>query len=312
MNAHPFLLRSSTVHGFTSYPLLANAKKYVCILLCILCAQTASLGQERDTLQNILIPHPDTQDPLLSASGILCDTLASGHVRLRRPLNRYQMSFSFPTHGWKADFSQALWDTTRHTVLLFNPDSLAGYCLAEAPTREGLEVAGNSALLDLKTGSFTIRGIPGIRIANGWVVPTDAKQITLEGKKLPVLKNATLLLNAFSRYHKVTDAEIEISSRFAYTIRGGVFHYQNPEDGKTYRFEEYKHSSEVIKRYGSSVGIVTEIDVNVTANDALYLYNGNQFKGSLRFIDSSPTPSFYGKVRQPASKKWQKYRLKNW
>lgn len=283
----------------------------VILLMAELSCFTPVFAQEK--LEDVIVLHPKTQDTLLVASQVVKEVKENGVIILKRPKNTYQLSFSFPYHGWKADFSMAEWNPTNDILLLSNPDNLSGFCLAEQPVRRGLEISSVKARLAIIPKSLTLEGIAGIRVANGFVVPSSPKSMTLSGKNIPTLENATLLLNAFSRYHKITECRIVLESRFSYEIEGGTFHYKrmSKEKGKEneeFTFKNFEHSSKVINPK-ENVGIVTEILVDVSERDKFVLEDGRLFKGKMKFVDSSPVPTFNGKVKDTDGK-WIRYRSK--
>jgi len=286
-------------------------KRNLMLLILIVLSWQNHKVNAQQKLEDVAILHPKTKDTLLVAYQVIKEVKQEGIILLQRQKNTYQMSFYFPYHSWKADFSQAEWNTKTDVIRFNNADGLSGFCLSEMPMHRGLEISSVNAKLYIVPKSLTLEGIAGIRVANGWVVPSEPKRITLSGENIPTLKNATLLLNAFSRYHKITNCTIVLESRFSYKIEGGTFNYQRISDEKnteTFLFKNFAHKSKVVKHF-DEIGIVTEIMVEVVEKDKFYLTDGRLFKGKMLFVDSSPNPSFNGKAKQEG-KPWEKYKSK--
>ncbi len=303
-----FTKSATKVHFYAISPrrkLWKTLEATVAVLIALMISSPNLQAQQK--LVDVAIVHPATKDTLMLAQQVVQTQLPDGSLQFERPSNAYHLAFLFPYHGWKADFSRAIWDRAKGEVHISNADSTAGFCLASTPFRQGLEIPAKYLRLGIIPKSFTLHQISKIRIANGWVVPTAPRFISFQARETPTIGKATLLLNAFSRYHKITEATITLKSRFAYSIEGGTFHYQPTTSENAYTFDTFTHQSKVKKQF-KRLGIITTITVEVTPNDRFNLSDGRQFIGKLIFVDSSPTPIYKGKVRDSANHRWIRYK----
>lgn len=147
------------------------------------------------------------------------------------------------------------------------------------PDQDSLNFMAPKAVYDLGKNIIDARGIDHIRVADAKIIPDEGHVRILRRAQMDPLKNAGIVANYITEYHKIFNAEVEIESRKMYTGRG-KYNY----------IDENKKATEIAFDYIS-------VDTTLQTMARGQILEGQDFM-------LSPNFAFIGLVQLEANKKF--------
>ncbi len=188
------------------------------------------------------------------------------------PYNKYSTSLK--------DFN---WDITNKTINFVNTDNQNGWFESLVKEQEGLKFEGANALYDLLNNSLKIQGVPSIVSADALIIPDSGKVTILKDGEIPILKNAQIIADTASQYHKITEATVEIFGRKKF-IASGNYRFDIPGKEQSIFLQEII-GDRVGKGAFSQKAVATRARAEILEGQDFYIdakikYNGEVFLNS--------------------------------
>ncbi|MGI4873516.1 MAG: hypothetical protein ACRYFX_20360 [Janthinobacterium lividum] len=150
-----------------------------------------------------------------------------------------------PYSGFQTSLGAGSWDFKKKRVELraSGADSAHAVFASTVAEQNGLKFQAAAATYDLTKYQLVAKGVPHIAVADAWVVPDSGRVVVAGGGKLRELHRAKLLLDSLSRFHKLIDGNITVTSRTSF---GGDAKYMtlSPKgDSVALKFNNFKADS---------------------------------------------------------------------
>lgn len=264
-----------------------------------------------------IIKSDDPQKPSVAANQVKV------HYNLAQSLAKFNsetpdnQAFNFPYIAYQTNIGEAVWrfgKTGNKFVMNAESNARAASFISRKKGQEGLQFDGKRAIYDLDEDTLTVRGVENIAVANAAIIPDENKLTIRKNAVIDSLTNATIILNRFSKYHKITDAGVKIfsASRFhakgnyTYTNDGGEEYILNlqiddrsivnteKQAKKTKRRKTKKTPDEAIAGEG---GFRITARGNIADGKAFIIQPGIQYGGNVEVQDHIPYPLFKGNAK---------------
>ncbi|PIY09986.1 MAG: hypothetical protein COZ18_06990 [Flexibacter sp. CG_4_10_14_3_um_filter_32_15] len=225
--------------------------------------------------------------------------------------------FDFPSLKYKTSLATGYWNADAQTVA-FRLDETGNiskqYFVSTAPEQDSLNFRAAFANYHIPSGNLTVGGVPYILVVDTEIYPREGNITIRENAKMDKLEDAELVINYINKYHKLTEANVDILSRNEYQGEA-VLNYDNGTDKIQYlRLNNY--GKQLIKEEDlpdslrkTSVAeklIDTEGTISVTTieekddviDDTDFIYSeGKQFRGEVTLKAWLSELEFNGQAR---------------
>ena len=141
---------------------------------------------------------------------------SSGSKRIKFPANNYycQMDkFIWQMDGEAIDFEK---NGNGETSFESDLGLVVNNFFSMEPEQDSLQFKSLSATYDLKTQSINCRRVEFVQVGDARIYPDSMLLRIRKAAKMDPLKNATIISNFITKYHKFIDANVSITSRLAY------------------------------------------------------------------------------------------------
>ncbi|NVK66451.1 MAG: hypothetical protein HWE22_17800 [Flavobacteriales bacterium] len=212
--------------------------------------------------------------------------------------NEGESRVDFPVNQYMAKMDQFKWFMDELVIEMEKKDDAdvsieAGVDLAGSnffsthPKQDSLNFRAPRARFDAKTKAIYCSKIDYIDIADARISP-DSMKITIRKKaKMDVLKNATIVANYVTKYHRFERANVEITARRAYTAEG-EYPYYDVDSNVTYI---------AMKNIGLDTSYQTRASGKILAEQNFKLSKEFDYYGDVAIRASNPLISFAGATR---------------
>jgi hypothetical protein len=127
-------------------------------------------------------------------------------------------SIDLPYSGFQTSLSAGRWDFKKKRVTLKESGSSNNaYFVSTRPEQHALKFKSTAASYDLTKYQLEAKGVPYVASADAWVVPDSGRVTVAGGGKLQTFHHATVLLDSLAKFHKLTDGDITVTSRDAFS-----------------------------------------------------------------------------------------------
>ncbi|MEH0158314.1 hypothetical protein V6R21_29935 [Limibacter armeniacum] len=236
--------------------------------------------------------------------------LTTNQVTIRK--EQEDSEIRFPNNMFKTDISQAEWLIDEGIVRMSSGDGEKGEFISVHPEQDELMFNGSHAEYNLKDYSLRATGVEKIRVANADIHPVDSTVVVRTNAEVETLKNATVVFNAFTRYHTIREADIQIKSRKEFE-GNGYYQYVN-EIGQESKLFFNKFIQQELKNDDGIIEMKTEARGEIMEDDAFLFKPGLLFAGKVRLVDDREKMGFKGKIRldlEDHQDNWFVYNSKN-
>ncbi|MBD2754803.1 hypothetical protein [Spirosoma validum] len=127
-----------------------------------------------------------------------------------------QSSLEFPSAAYKTSISKAQWNINAKTILM-KGDVKTSTFTATAEEQEGLTFNGSGAVYDVEKMTLNITGVPYVTSADARIYPDKGAVSIKRNGEMLALKNAKLVLDTVSLFHRLKNGNIQILSRTKFT-----------------------------------------------------------------------------------------------
>ncbi len=132
-----------------------------------------------------------------------------------------QSSLEFPAAAYKTNISKAQWNINAKTITMKAGPTLGDVktstFTATAEEQEGLTFNGSGALYDVEKMTLNISGVPYVTSADARIYPDKGLVSIKRNGEMMALKNAKLVLDTISLFHRLKNGNIQILSRTRFT-----------------------------------------------------------------------------------------------
>ena len=127
-----------------------------------------------------------------------------------------QSSLEFPAAAYKTSISKAQWNINAKTIAM-KGDVKTSTFTATAEEQEALTFNGSGALYDVEKMTLNISGVPYVTSADARIYPDKGLVSIKRNGEMMALKNAKLVLDTISLFHRLKNGNIQILSRTRFT-----------------------------------------------------------------------------------------------
>lgn len=179
-----------------------------------------------------IIKGKDPQDPM-SFQAINMNMHIDFDTRIGEFVSNDGNSFlEFPDNKYICFMDKFQWFMDSEEMGLANNDDTTGFDIntdlqitepnffSTHPKQDSLAFASNEARYDLKTKTLTCRNIDFIAVADSWVYPDSGVLVIKRRANYETLKNAEILTNSVTKYHRFKRAEVDLVSKKKYEGKG--------------------------------------------------------------------------------------------
>ncbi|UFH55347.1 hypothetical protein LN737_04250 [Spirosoma sp. KNUC1025] len=127
-----------------------------------------------------------------------------------------QSSLEFPSAAYKTNISKAQWNINAKTIVM-KGDVKTSTFTATAEEQEGLVFNGSGAVYDVEKMALNISGVPYVTSADARIYPDKGLVSIKRNGEMMALKNAKLVLDTISLFHRLKNGNIQVLSRTRFT-----------------------------------------------------------------------------------------------
>lgn len=257
----------------------------------------------------------------IMTSYLHADTAMVGDgVSVKRDLLKNTVDFSkeskrsemrFPNTMYKTNIDRAKWVMDEKKIYMTEDEGRKGDFHSVHPKQGNLLIKGTNAIYDLEEYSLTVKGVDAIRVANASVVPNEEQVVIREGAVIDTLQKATVIFNAFTKYHTIRNADITITSRKNFDGEGDYEYTNSGGEKSLLHFDRFRQPE---KRDQEGHKVIQTIAYgNVEEEDAFLFKPGIKYAGKIKLVDSRRYMAFSGKIKLNTARDelWFKYESKN-
>ncbi len=206
-------------------------------------------------------------------------------------------SFLFPYSKFITNMNQIDWDVDKKELSMFAEEKL-GFFQSTYDDKPQIAFLGKRANYDLDQLILRVKEVPFVRVANVNILPYEGKLTIKEGGEIDPLENASVELNAITKFHKIVDANITIHSG-QYFEGNGYYNYVNDilettkieiEKFKILTLEENKENPLLNVFESRAYSVIEE-------ENPLAIDNGLEFSGNTKLVGKDKNMHFRGKAR---------------
>ncbi len=158
------------------------------------------------------------------------------------------------------------------------------------PKQDSLNFRSPKAKFDVRKKMLYCTGVEYVLVADARIFP-DSGKMTIEKKaKIQTLKNANILANAVTKYHKIFDAEVEISAKKEYKASGYYNYVDESKNQQKFFFSNIRPDTT----------FQTTAKGEVKGEDNFKLSDQFDYKGEIEMFASSKALTFKGEVKLSA------------
>lgn len=272
---------------------------------------------------NFIIKSNDPKKPSVAATDVKTEySLAESFAKFSSEDIENQ-SFSFPYIEYQTDIHEAFWNfggADNKLVMSINQSGEPATFTSRNRYQEELEFDGTDAIYDLNEDTLTVRGVTSIAVANVSIIPNGQTVTIRKGAEMDSLTNATIVMNRFSKYHKITEATLNILSRSKFEGRG-TYTYVN-DGGENYLLDmtigerdivnvtknssvatakgrkgRNKEDASDVNYSGVEGGFRITAHGQISDEEKFIIQPGIQYGGEVAIQDHVPYPIFKGKAK---------------
>jgi hypothetical protein len=131
-------------------------------------------------------------------------------------LDTLTSSIEFPLAAYKTTIDKATWSIKDKKISMVGNVENSTFT-ATNPNQYGLFFNGSSALYDISQNTLNINGVPSIKSVDALIVPYKGSIIIKNEGVIEQLTNAKVIADTINNYHTLTQANIKIISKKAFT-----------------------------------------------------------------------------------------------
>ena len=166
------------------------------------------------------IKSAEANKPALTAPDVTFNyELKKGYADFKRE-EGIKSSIDLPYSKFRTTLSGGHWDFKKKQVQLrmaAQADSTKSYFYATAPEQQGLRFRASSGTYDLAKYRMEVGGVPYIAAADAWILPDSGRVSILANGRIQRFKNAGVILDSLSKFHRLTKGNVEVLSKVAFT-----------------------------------------------------------------------------------------------
>ncbi|MEM1136823.1 MAG: hypothetical protein AAGI07_13380 [Bacteroidota bacterium] len=209
-------------------------------------------------------------------------------------------SFTLPFIQYETNISQVLWNLDQHTLVM-SVDSEneigLGKFTSNNRKQDSLEIFASDAVYDLHEHILNLEGVPYITIANVRVIPDSGRVYVRENANIDELENAVIEMNAFNKFHTLTNANIKIISRTAFEGEATYQYTMGVSEPYEIRFTDFNiEKAKPEKGEEKTVEFITSAQADITEDEEFKFLPGFKYKGKLTMLDYEKYLKFNGEV----------------
>jgi hypothetical protein len=124
-------------------------------------------------------------------------------------------SLEMPILQMKTSIPVGVWNLETHMFTMTKPDEIDienSYFYSTNPELDSLAFNADSAVYDVESGTLNASGVPGLYVADAYIMPGDGNLVISQEGEVEPLENASILMDQNWEYHFLTDASVEIFS----------------------------------------------------------------------------------------------------
>ncbi|NBU46152.1 MAG: hypothetical protein EBS34_01680 [Flavobacteriales bacterium] len=154
-----------------------------------------------------------------------------GHVSFNERMGEFTSNVSkrikFPANNYYCQMDKFIWQMDAQSIdfeksgvnetnFESGMDLVTNNFFSMDPNQDSLQFKSLSATYDLKTQTINCRKVEFVQVGDARIFPDSMKVRIRKAAKMDLLKNAIIVANYITKYHKFTDANISILSRNTY------------------------------------------------------------------------------------------------
>ncbi|MGB0524070.1 MAG: hypothetical protein ACPGJS_13965 [Flammeovirgaceae bacterium] len=260
-----------------------------------------------------LVKSANPEKPAMKGENISVHYDFKGNFADMRSEKSGDQTLVFPFAQYATNLEKAHWDFEKQIIEISVGDTsqlTTSKFVSTNPAQEGLEFSANKAIYDLRDNTINAEGVPFIKVANVLIKPDGGKLQVSENAEMQELENATIVLNAFTKYHTLTEGHIKIKSRKSFDGRALYTYLNDSKDTIPILFEHFDVKIEREKR-GRKVAekFTTTAQAEIREDERFPIFSGMLYKGDVNLIDYKKYLEFDGVIAPdlPREKQWFKY-----
>jgi hypothetical protein len=255
---------------------------------------------------NFKIISTTSEKPNMVSSNVKVDFNLKNSKAVISPEVEGYASDTFPHVEYSTSISRCEWDLEKQTLTMGNKKDvktkLADFYSVNKEA-DSLRFKAGYAFYDLKKQFLNVQGVQNIKVSDCEILPDSAQLTIYEGGRIETLTNATVRMDSINKFHKLTNAKIDILSRNEFK---GTADY----DYRTSEKEHYKEAvgeflfEEVVekttlkrKKTINTTRRITVAKIIIEEEEKLHISQGILFKGFMELHSNQKNPIFNGFVK---------------
>lgn len=205
---------------------------------------------------------------------------------------------SLPLMAYKTSIPVGTWDLDSQTFTMIKPDYVDiqnSYFYSTLEDQDSLSFSGESAVYDAVASMLTVKGVPGIYVADAYITPGDSTVIIDESTLIQPLSNASIVMDAVEKYHYLDRAEVDIYTRNKFDADGTYVYVNSGFDTMEILFEGlYQVVDEESRKRQDSI---TYADSYIDEDANFYVGPKILYQGDVAVYANRPHLAFNGEIR---------------
>ncbi len=230
-----------------------------------------------------------------------------------------EASNEFPYAQYRTSLSRVEWDLDQRTVRMRKPeeaDLSTSYFYSLHPDQDSLNFLATEAEYRMDEFAINVSGIPYIKSADAKIVPHGGRATIREGAELMPFEQATVIVDTLNEYHRLTEADIKIASRYRYSGQAtyqfaGAAGDTTPIAFSAFKFIELEPDKKR-KKDDPFVPVYTFGEGRVSDEQPLTLLPGVLYRGKAEMNANERGLAFDGEIKldidaQDVTSSWVRY-----
>lgn len=249
---------------------------------------------------SFLIKSEDPSTPGLKGDNVMVEYDLGQRAAVITSEVEGENSFTLPFIEYETNISQVIWNLDQNTLVMSVDganDIGLGKFTSNNRRQDSLEIFASDAVYDLDEHILNLEGVPYITIANVRIIPDSGRVLVRENADIDEMENATIEMNAFNKFHTLTDANIKVISRNKFEGEATYQYTMGVHEPYEIRFNNFEiKPNKAGKGEEKTSEFITSAEAIIDEDEDFKFLPGFIYKGKLTMSDAEKYLKFDGEV----------------
>lgn len=250
----------------------------------------------RESLFEILTENP-SKPALRSEKARVNFDLDSGFAYFSPEIEGFA-SNEFPFLQYKSSIDKGTWDLNKKEISMEkakDADISSSYFYSTNKRQDSLNFNAEFAFYDMVSQTLNIGGIPGINVADAYIIPDSNQVVIKENANMEKLDSCVIIIDTTYEYHKLFDGHIKIKSRTSFAGDAKYEYINFAKDTLEIKFNYFKLEQGEISKKDTAYHTVSQGSLKMA--DSFYIAPKILYTGKAKMIADKRILEFDGYIR---------------